>query len=76
MVGRIFDGLGKPRVLLHIPPFLWRVAFKAAKPWFANVNIEMGKRMIKDMTYDDAKAKSDFGWSPRSFTPIFGDRTA
>jgi hypothetical protein len=30
-----------------------------------------GIRMMKDMTFDAAPAKRDFGWNPRAFKPVF-----
>lgn len=71
MVGRIFDALGKRRLILSAPPVVWRAAFTLAKPFFPNANIAMGNRMAKDMVFDGAPAVRDFGWSPRKFRPVF-----
>lgn len=71
MVGRIFDGLRKPRRILSVPPALWRVAFALAKPLFPKANAAMGSRMAMNMVFDDTPAKQDFGWSPRGFHPRF-----
>jgi len=71
MAGRIFDGLGKPRRIVSVPPLIWEVAFAAAKPFFPNANVAMGRRMAKDMVFDAAPAIADFGWNPRSFHPRF-----
>ena len=71
MVGRIFDGLHKPRRIIPIPPALWRAAFSLAKPFVPNANVAMGNRMAKDMIFDSAPATEDFGWNPREFRPKF-----
>jgi nucleoside-diphosphate-sugar epimerase len=71
MVGRIFDGLDKPRRVVAIPPSLWRAAFALARPFISNANVAMGNRMSKDMTFDSAPAVRDFGWNPREFRPRF-----
>jgi nucleoside-diphosphate-sugar epimerase len=71
MVGRIFDGLEKPRRVIAVPPPLWRAAFALAKPFIANANVAMGNRMAKDMIFDATPAMVDFGWNPRGFRPQF-----
>jgi nucleoside-diphosphate-sugar epimerase len=71
MVGRIFDGLDKPRRVVAIPPSLWRAAFALARPFISNANVAMGNRMSKDMTFDSTPAVRDFGWNPREFRPRF-----
>jgi nucleoside-diphosphate-sugar epimerase len=42
MIGRIFDGLRKPRRLVPIPVLVWRVGFLLAKPLFPTANVAMG----------------------------------
>ncbi|MGL5166179.1 MAG: NAD-dependent epimerase/dehydratase family protein [Afipia sp.] len=74
MIGRIFDGLDRPRRIIPLPPILWRAAFHIARRYFPNANAEMGRRMSKDMIFDASAAAQDFGWSPRPFHPRF-DRT-
>jgi nucleoside-diphosphate-sugar epimerase len=71
MVGRIFDGMGRRRMGIALPPLLWKLAFNAASPFFPNANIAMGTRMAKDMIFDPAPATQDFGWQPRGFRPKF-----
>jgi len=71
MVGRIFDGLQKPRRAVAIPVGLWRAMFFLAKPLFPTANVAMGIRMMKDMTFDPTPAIRDFGWNPRPFKPVF-----
>ena len=71
MVGRIFDGLRRPRRIISMPHFLWRAAFTLAKPFFPKANVAMGSRMDKDLIFDSAPAIRDFNWSPRPFRPRF-----
>jgi nucleoside-diphosphate-sugar epimerase len=71
MVGRIFDGLQRPRRTVPVPAYLWRMAFSFVKPLFPGVNVAMGTRMMKDMVFDRSPAEQDFGWSPRRFDPTF-----
>ena len=71
MIGRIFDGLRKPRRPVPVPVFVWRAGFLFVKPLFPTANVAMGTRMMKDMIFDAAPAKRDFGWNPRAFKPVF-----
>jgi nucleoside-diphosphate-sugar epimerase len=71
MVGRIFDGMRRPRRTISLPPSLWRAGFMLAKPLFPAANVAMGIRMMKDMTFDSTPAIRDFGWNPRNFNPVF-----
>ena len=71
MVGRIFDGLGRRRQIIPVPPLLWRTAFLLARARFPNANVAMGDRMAKDMVFDGSAAARDFGWNPRGFHPKF-----
>ena len=71
MVGRIFDGLGRPRRTVPVPAAVWRMAFDFVKPLFPGINVAMGTRMMKDMVFDRSPAEQDFGWRPRRFRPTF-----
>lgn len=71
MVGRIFDGLSRPRRLLYLPPPIWKSALALARPFFPGVTPVMGERMLKDMAFDSSSAINDFGWSARKFEPQF-----
>lgn len=71
MIGRIFDGLRRPRRTISIPPALWRAGFVLVKPLFPSANVAMGIRMMKDMTFDSTPAIRAFGWNPRKFNPVF-----
>ena len=76
MIGRIFDGLRKPRRTIPVPPWMWRAIFLLAKPLFPGANVAMGTRMMKDMTFDATPATRDFGWNARAFNPVFDERRA
>ncbi|MGE0288787.1 MAG: NAD-dependent epimerase/dehydratase family protein [Bradyrhizobium sp.] len=69
MIGRIFDELRLPRRFLYVPPWIWRAAFVAINPLFLGANVAMGLRMMKDMCFDAAAARRDFGWRQRAFKP-------
>jgi nucleoside-diphosphate-sugar epimerase len=71
MIGRIFDGLRQPRRMVPVTEVLWRAIFLLAKPLFPTANVAMGIRMMKDMIFDAAPARQDFGWNPRGFKPVF-----
>lgn len=71
MIGRIFDGLDRPRRTIPLPPILWRAVFRIAQRYFPNANAEMGRRMSTDMIFDASAAAQDFGWTPRPFHPRF-----
>jgi nucleoside-diphosphate-sugar epimerase len=71
MVGRIFDGMRRPRRTVSVPPSLWKASFVLVKPLFPGANVAMGTRMMKDMTFDSTPAVRDFGWNPRKFNPVF-----
>jgi nucleoside-diphosphate-sugar epimerase len=71
MVGRIFDGLNKRRLVIPVPEALWKLGFWIAKPLFPHANVAWGARMRRDMIFDGSKASRDFGWQPRGFHPDF-----
>ena len=71
MIGRIFDGLRRPRRTVSVPVGLWRAIFLLGKPLFPDANVAMGIRMMKDMVFDPTPAIRDFGWNPRGFHPVF-----
>jgi nucleoside-diphosphate-sugar epimerase len=71
MVGRIFDGMRRPRRTISVPSSLWKASFVLLKPLFPEANVAMGTRMMKDMTFDSTPAIRDFGWNPRKFNPVF-----
>ena len=71
MAGRVFDSLNKPRFIVSLPPWLWRLAFAVAQPLLPGATAAMGTRMAADLTFDGGPARRDFGWAPRAFRPRF-----
>lgn len=71
MCERVFEGLGRRPRILAIPPPLWRLSFRAARPWLKGATAAMGERMAENLTFDAGPARRDFGWAPRDFHPRF-----
>jgi nucleoside-diphosphate-sugar epimerase len=76
MVERIFNSLGKPAHFLVAPLWLYRLAIRFAimLPGKQEITTEMATRMNVDLCFDHVEAVRDFGFSPRSFSPEWGDR--
>ena len=66
-----FRGLRRPRRIVSVAPWIWRLAFSVLHRWLPNANAAMGTRMSNDMVFDSGPAKNDFGWHPRPFRPVF-----
>lgn len=73
MVGRIFDGLGLPRLIVPVPDWAWRLALPIAVRVLPGLSATMATRMAKDMTFDVGPAAAEIGWQPRTFHPRFTD---
>lgn len=71
MAERVFEGLGRRPWIVSLPPALFALALRLAAPLLPGATSAMGDRMAKDLTFDDAAARHDFGWSPRDFHPRF-----
>lgn len=71
MVTRLFENLNKRTLILSIPPWFWHLVFAVARPLLPGATGAMGARMSRDMVFDDAAARADFGWAPRPFRPQF-----
>ena len=71
MAERVFEGLGRRPWIVSLPPALFALALRLAAPLLPGATSAMGDRMAKDLTFDDAAARRDFGWSPRDFHPRF-----
>jgi nucleoside-diphosphate-sugar epimerase len=71
MAGRVFDGLSLPRRLIPLSPIVWKGAFALVKPFYPDVTIAMGERMLKDLAFDSSAAVADFRWNSRIFAPSF-----
>ncbi|HSH41777.1 MAG TPA: hypothetical protein VK973_06595, partial [Arenicellales bacterium] len=67
MVTRIFQALGRPARILTLPTALYRVLLAAAAGAGRNVSGSMADRMNRDLVFDPAPAKADFGYSPQDF---------
>lgn len=71
MCVRIFQALGRPPLLLSLPPPVWRAAFRLAKPLLPGAGAAMGERMAEDLVFDGGPAREAFDWAPRAFRPVF-----
>ncbi|MBO9557588.1 MAG: NAD-dependent epimerase/dehydratase family protein [Caulobacter sp.] len=71
MAERIYQGLGRRPLILPLPVWLFRLLLTLAKPFYPGATATMADRMAQDLTFDDAPARQDFGWSPRDFRPRF-----
>ncbi len=71
MCERIFAVLGRPARIVSLPPWLWKAGLALASPFLPGATGQMGDRMDRDLVFDDAPARRDFGWSPRDFRPRF-----
>jgi len=71
MAERIYAGLGRRPLILPLPAWLFRLLLTLAKPFYPGATATMADRMAQDLTFDDAAARTDFGWSPRDFRPKF-----
>jgi hypothetical protein len=54
-----------------MPPWLFALVMRLAKPFYPGATAAMGARMGQDLTFDSSAAARDFGWSPRAFHPRF-----
>ena len=69
MIERIFGALGRRPRLVRVPfPAFW-LALKCLRifPKYRHWTVAMAQRMNKDMVFDCSEAKTDLGFSPRSF---------
>src|SRR5262249_4453561 len=71
MIGRIFDGLKRPRFIVPVPRPLWLLIFRLVQRYFPGIKAEMGIRMATDLVFDKSAAAADFAWKPREFRPSF-----
>lgn len=71
MAERIYAGLDRRPAILPLPAWLFRLLLTLAKPFYPGATATMGDRMAQNLTFDDAPARADFGWSPRAFRPKF-----
>lgn len=71
MIGRIFDGMQRRRLIVPVPPPLWLGLFHLVQTHFPGIKAEMGIRMAIDLTFDRSAAVADLDWHPRAFRPNF-----
>ena len=75
MVGRIFDALGKRRLIVPLPMSVFSAGISCARllPAFNHLTPAMARRMKEDLVFDNTGAIEDFGFAPRSFRPTIED---
>ena len=75
MVERIFRSLGKAVRFLPVPEWIFSRVMRsiALLPGKENVTPEMALRMNMDLCFDHSDATRDFGFSPRGFSPQWGN---
>jgi nucleoside-diphosphate-sugar epimerase len=72
MVDRIFARMDcKPR-FVRVPGWLFSLAIGAVRmhPRYRHLTADMAGRMHQHMVFDISEAENDFGYSPRTFTPV------
>lgn len=78
MVGRIFDALGKRRLIVRLPMSVFSAAISCARllPAFNHLTPAMARRMSENLVFDHTPAVQDFGFTPRPFRPKIEDLLA
>jgi nucleoside-diphosphate-sugar epimerase len=71
MIGRIFDGMQRRRLIVPVPPPLWLGLFHLVQRHYPGIKAEMGARTATDLTFDRSFAVADLDWHPRAFRPTF-----
>ncbi len=71
MVERVFLGLERRKLIVHVPATLARGAVRIARllPRYAELTPAMIDRTAQDLVFDSSDATEDFGYSPRPFRP-------
>ena len=75
MVSKIFDGVGKPARLLHLPQWLFALLadmVSIVKPT-GGINSEMVRRQRLDLVFEDRQARELLNYNPRPFAPVAQD---
>jgi nucleoside-diphosphate-sugar epimerase len=75
MIGRIFDALGKRRLIVRLPMSIFSAAISCARllPAFNHLTPAMASRMNEDLVFDNSTAIQDFGFAPGLFRPKIED---
>jgi nucleoside-diphosphate-sugar epimerase len=70
MVEKIFMQIDKPKRILVLPLSLFRCVIFCLKffPKFNSLSPAIALRMNQDMSFDNTRAKTDFGFSPKLFS--------
>lgn len=71
MVERIFSAMGRRPRIVRIPIRIFQLVAKIARlhPRYRHIRSSMAERMDKNMTFSNADALYDFGYTPRRFEP-------
>lgn len=75
MVGKIFEALGKPVRLLHLPQALFVLLVNIASNFksMGGINSEMVRRQRLDLVFEDRQARQLLDYNPRPFAPVARD---
>ncbi len=75
MVARVFSALGRPRRLLTVPLWTFRLAVAMLRclPRYRLWSPSMAERMNQDLVFDHSEAARDLKFSPRAFKLLPGD---
>lgn len=71
MLVRIFRKLGRPPRIPSFSESWFRAALSVARllPAYRELNVEMARRMNRDMIFDCGEARKALGYAPRAFEP-------
>ncbi len=73
LVERVFKSLNRSPRILSVPLWLMRASLKTAAALSSfEYTADMADRMNQDLSYSDAAARRDFGYTPREFRPVIG----
>ena len=75
MVSKIFNAVGKPVRLLHLPQWLFTLLadiVSIVKP-DGGINSEMVRRQRLDLVFEDRQAREFLNYDPRPFAPVAQD---
>ena len=75
MVRKIFEALGKPVRLLHLPQSLFVLLVNIASNLksMGGINSEMVRRQRLDLVFEDRQARQLLDYNPRPFAPVARD---
>ncbi len=75
MVSRVFTAMGLAERIISIPVPLLRLAVRMLSllPGYGHVSVGMAEKMATDLCFDHSEATRDFAYTPRGFSPTFGE---